>query len=70
MRLAIILKLVVSAALSLAALLAVCWGVFCFSGGPDPGAASGREGLKFGTTFVLVGLGLLWAAAAVWTKVK
>ena len=70
MRFAIILRLVVSAVLSLIALLAICWGVFCLFGGPDPGAGSGREGLKFGIVFVLVGLALLCTAAVAWTKIR
>ncbi len=70
MKLAVIIKWTVSAVIALVALLAICWGVFCFFGGPDPGAGSGREGLKFGTIFVLVGLAMLWASAAIWTKIK
>ena len=42
--------------------LILLWGIFCFLGGPDPGAGSGHEGFKFGVMFTSVGLAMIFLA--------
>jgi hypothetical protein len=65
-----ILKWVAALGFSLVGVLAILWGVFCCFGGPDPGAGSGREGLKYGIVFVGIGVAMFVAARFIWIKLR
>ena len=57
----LILKWVASIFLFIIGTLIIMWGVFCFFGGPDPGAGSGHEGPKYGAAFTAIGLAVIFA---------
>ena len=52
-------RYLVGLAICVVGLLSVLWGVFCFFGGPDPGAGSGHEGPKWGAGSTGVGAALV-----------
>lgn len=62
----IILRWALAVGLSLVGLLATAWGIFCLFGGPDPGAGSERDGLKWGIGFIAAALVMFLAARFVW----
>ena len=66
----IMLRWSLAVGLSLVGLLVTAWGIFCLFGGPDPGAGSGREGVKYGIGFIGAGLVMFVVARVVWNQLK
>lgn len=60
-----IMKWIASIILFIFGAMIILWGVFCFFGGPDPGAGSGIEGPKYGVVFTVMGLAVILAGRGI-----
>lgn len=67
MKIVTIIRWIIALGLFAAGILAIMWGGFCLFGGPDPGAGSSGDSLKYALTFFCVG-GLLQLFA--WVVLK
>lgn len=66
----LMVRIFISIPLIIWGLLTIAWGIFCTFGGPDPGAGSGNEGMKWGLGFITLGLLLFSIGKYIWDKSK
>jgi len=65
MKIVTIIKWIIALGLFAAGILAMMWGGFCLFGGPDPGAGSSRDSVKYALIFFCMGTLLLFFGRSV-----
>ena len=70
MKIVTIIRRIIALGLFAAGILAALWGGFCLFGGPDPGAGSSGDSVKYALAFFCVGVLLLFFGLSILRRKK